>query len=169
MTRRGLTSPVPLTEAHDLDPFACGVETLDHWLKRQALRNEIGGASRTYVVCDGAAVVAYYCLAAGAVERNDAPKPMQRNMPDPIPVLVLGRLAVDQRYQNRGIGAALLRDAFLRALQVGDVAGIKAVLVHAISEEAKAWYLARGFQESPIAPMTLCLALATVRQALRGE
>jgi predicted N-acetyltransferase YhbS len=91
---------------------------------------------------------------------------MRRNMPDPIPVMVLGRLAVDRHYQDRGIGSSLLRDAILRVLQVAEIAGVKAILVHAISDEAKAYYLAKGFLESPIQPMTLCLALDTARQAL---
>jgi GNAT superfamily N-acetyltransferase len=121
------------------------------------------------VICSGNAVVGYYCLAAGAVVRDEAPKPLQRNMPDPIPVMVLGRLAIDHRYQGRGIGKALLRDSILRVLQAAEIAGVKAILVHAISEDAKRFYLTHGFLESPIEPMTLCLPLATVRQALANE
>ena len=166
MTASGLTAPAPLTVAHDLEPFDCGEPSLDDWLKRRAVKNGVGGASRTYVVCVGATVVGYYSLATGAVTRSDAPKPIQRNMPDPIPVMILGRLAIDRRYQSRGIGKALLRDAVLRVLQVADVVGVKAVLVHAISEEAKRFYLANGFLESPVDPMVLCLVLETARQAL---
>ena len=109
------------------------------------------GLSRTYVVCiDNSVVLVAYLLPAGAVSRDEATKPMQRSMPDPIPVLVMGRLAVDQNYQDMGIGSALLRDAILRGLQVATV-GVKAMLVHALSEEAKAFYHAKGFLESPIA------------------
>ena len=169
MTLAGLTAPRPLAPEHDFSAFACGDASLDTWLKRHARKNEASGASRTYVIGVENAVVGYYSLAAGAIERGDAPKPMQRNMPDPIPVMVLGRLAVDQRYQHAGLGSALLRDAILRVLHVADLAGIAAILVHAISAEAKAYYLARGFVESPIAPMTLCLPLATARQALTRE
>jgi GNAT superfamily N-acetyltransferase len=166
MTIAGLTAPVPLAGTHDVEPFECGVHTLDVLLKRHARKNEVSGASRSYVVSVGTTVVGYYCLAAGAIDRDDAPKPMQRNMPDPIPVMVLGRLAVDRHYQDQGIGTALLRDAVLRVLQVAEIAGVKAILVHAISEEAKAYYLAKGFLESPIEPMTLCLVLSTARQVL---
>ncbi|MBX3071655.1 MAG: GNAT family N-acetyltransferase [Thermomicrobiales bacterium] len=126
----------------------------------------MSGASRTYVVANGAVVCGYYCLAAGAVVREESPKPLQRNMPDPLPVIVLGRLAVDRHYQDRGVGSALLRDAIQRTLLAADVAGITAILVHAISADAKQWYLSRGFLESPIQPMTLCLPLATIRRAL---
>ena len=134
-------------------------------MTRQALK-EASGASRTYVVCIDNTVVGFDCLATGAVVRDDAPKPMQRNMPDPIPVMVLGRLAVDRRYQGQGIGKALLRDAMLRVLQAAEIVGVKAILVHAPSDEAKRFYLAHGFLESPMAPMTLCFALETIRRAL---
>ncbi|MGH2562131.1 MAG: GNAT family N-acetyltransferase [Thermomicrobiales bacterium] len=166
MTIAGLTAPARLTAAHDLDPFDCDVPVLDAWLKRRALQNEASGASRTYVVCAGKRVVGYYCLASGAIVRDAAPKAMQRNMPDPVPVMVLGRLATDRAYQGHGIGTALLRDAVLRVLHAAEIAGIKAILVHAISDEAKAFYRSRGFLESPVEPMTLCLVLGTARQAL---
>src|SRR5690606_34687406 len=121
----------------------------------------------TYVTCNGNRVVGYYCLAAGAVAFHDAPKKMTRNMPDPIPVMVLGRLAIDQDYQNKGIGKALLLDAVHRTLQAGEIAGVSALLVHAISEEAKKFYLSRGFMQSPVQPMMLCLRLVDVIEALK--
>jgi GNAT superfamily N-acetyltransferase len=166
MTDAGLTAPVRLTAFHNFTEFDCGTHSLNHWLTRQALKNEASGASRTYVVCTDNTVVGYYSLAAGAVVRTEAPKPMQRNMPDPIPVMVLGRLAVDLARQGQGIGRALLRDAILRVLRAAEIVGVRAILVHAISEEAKRFYLSHGFQESPIEPMTLCLALGTARQAI---
>jgi GNAT superfamily N-acetyltransferase len=129
MTGDSLTAPARLTASHDVAELDCGTSTLTDWLKRQALKNEVSGASRTYVVCSGATVVGYYCLAAGAVVRDEAPKPMQRNMPDPIPVVVLGRLAVDQQFQGLGIGRALLRDAVLRTLQAAEIARVRAILV----------------------------------------
>lgn len=164
-----LSAPAPLTAAHDREPFACGVPVLDDWLKKRALKNEAAGASRTYVICADTTVVGYYSLAAGGMARSDAPPSLRRNMPDPIPAMVLGRLAVDRRYQSRGLGRALLRDAVLRVLRAADIAGITAILVHAISEEAKRFYLARGFVEFPGEPMTLCLPLETARQVLRGQ
>jgi GNAT superfamily N-acetyltransferase len=166
MTDAGLTAPVRLTPFHNFTEFDCGTPSLNHWLTRQALKNEASGASRTYVVCIDNTVVGYYSLAAGAVVRTEAPKSMRRNMPDPIPVMVLGRLAVDLARQGQGIGRALLRDAILRVLRAAEIVGVRAILVHAISEEAKRFYLSHGFQESPIEPMTLCLALGTARQAI---
>jgi GNAT superfamily N-acetyltransferase len=110
--------------------------------------------------------VGYYCLATGAIAREQAPKPMGRNMPDPIPVIVLGRIAVDLAYQSKGIGSGLLKDAILRSLQVSEIVGVKAILVHALSEEAKRYDPARSFLVSPIHPMTLCLPIGTARKAL---
>lgn len=169
MTRAPIAAPVPLTADHDLGPFDCGEPALDAWLKRQALRNEAGGASRTYVACGGARVVGYYALAAGAIVREAAPRSMQRNMPDPIPVMVVGRLAVDRTLQGQGIGHALLKDAVLRVMRAAEIAGIKAILVHAISDGERDFYLASGFVESPIDPMTLCLPLAAVRSISSSE
>jgi GNAT superfamily N-acetyltransferase len=119
------------------------------------------------VVCDGEAVIGYYCLAAGAIGHSEAPSSMKRNRPDPIPVLVLGRLAIHKGHQQKGIGTALLNDAMRRALRAAELAGVTALLVHAISEQARRFYLSRGFIESPVRPMTLCLMLATIEQALR--
>ena len=166
MTCAGLTAPVRLTTFHNLAAFDCGTPSLNQWLTRQALKNEVSGASRTYVICIDNSVVGYYCLAAGAVVRTEAPKPLQRNLPNPIAVIVLGRLAVDLANQGQGIGKALLRDAILRVLRAAEIVGIRAILVHAISDEAKRFYLSHGFEESPIEPMSLCLALGTARQAL---
>lgn len=166
MRFKELTAPSRLLISHDVEQFNCGVPTLDDWLKRRALKNEGNNASRTYVVCDGDSVVGYYCLANGAIAPINAPNRLRRNMPDPIPVLVLGRLAVDHRYQNDGIGSELLRDAVLRVLQAAEIAGIKAIVVDAISEETKRLYISKGFLESPSEPMTLCLMLSVARQIL---
>lgn len=163
-----MSVPEPIRVDHELDRFDCGVASLNEWLKKRSRKNENRGASRTYVVADDARVIGYYCLAAGAVALRYAPKPLTHNMPDPIPVLVLGRLAVDLAYQRRGLGRALLRNAVLRTLQAGDIAGVAALLVHALSEEAKSFYLSCGFRESPIQPMTLCLRLADVRAEMAG-
>jgi GNAT superfamily N-acetyltransferase len=162
-----LSAPQPLAEHHQLADFVSGEPSLDDWLRRRAAKNQANGSSRTYVLCEGNAVIGYYCLAAGAVGHAEAPARMTRNRPDPIPVLVLGRLAIRQNHHQKGIGTALLNDAIRRALQAADIAGITALLVHALSEAARRFYLSRGFLESPIRPMTLCLMLATVEQALR--
>ena len=162
-----LCAPQPLSDQHQLADFESGEPSLDDWLKRRAARNQANGSSRTYVVCEGDAVIGYYCLAAGAIGHAEAPSTLKRNRPDPIPVLVLGRLAIHKDHHQKGIGTALLGDAIRRAIQAADIAGITALLVQAISEQARRFYLSRGFVESPVKPMTLCLMLATVRQALR--
>lgn len=160
------TPPERLTTTHHVSDFDCGEPSLNDWLMRRALKNELSGASRTYVVHVDNRVVGYCCLANGAIDRDDAPKSLQRNTPTPIPVMVLGRLAVDSGHQGQRLGQALLRDAILRTLQASEIAGIKALLVHAISDDAKRFYVRHGFIESPFASMTLCLALDSVRQVL---
>lgn len=158
-------TPQSLTTDHDVSAFACGRPSLDDWLRRRALPNEVSGASRTYVVCDGKRVVAYYCLAAGSVCRKDAPGKLRRNVPEQIPVAVLGRLAVDESCQGRGFGTALLRDAVLRTLGAADSPGIRALLVHALDPAAADFYRNRGFLDSPIDPLVLMLPMETARAA----
>lgn len=154
-----LSAPVLLTKEHHLDEFACGVASLDDWLKRRAYPNQISGASRTYVVCDGQKVVGYYSLASGALALRDVPGPIRRNMPDPVPMAILGRLAVDGSSKGRGLGVALLQDAVIRTAQASGILGIRGLLVHAISEDAKEFYEYHGFIASPTQPMTLILSL----------
>lgn len=161
-----MNPPQKLSASHDLSQFSCGEPTLDDWLRRRALPNEESGASRTYVVCVEKRVVGYYALAVGAVAHGDAPGRVRRNMPDPIPVMVLGRLAIDEKFQGRRIGVSLLRDAVLRTLQASKIAGIRAILVHAISERAKRFYEDCGFIPSPVDPMTLMI---TVAEAVKIE
>ncbi len=162
-----VSAPQALTDHHQLADFDSGEPSLDDWLKRRAAKNQTSGASRTYVVCEGATVIGYYCLAAGALGHAEAPSTMKRNQPDPIPVLILGRLAIHKDHHQKGLGTALLNDAMRRAIQASEIAGVTALLVHALSEPARRFYFSRGFIESPVKPMTLCLMLATVRQALR--
>ena len=168
MTAPVVSAPQPLASHHQLAGFASGQASLDDWLKRRAARNQANGASRTYVVCEGDMVIGYYCLAAGAIGHDQAPATLKRNRPDPAPVLVLGRLAVHQHHHQQGLGTALLNDAIRRALQAAQIAGVTALLVHALTEPARRFYRSRGFIESPVKPMTLCLMLGTVAQAL-GE
>ena len=151
--------PSLLAITHDLHEFSSGVSTLDDWLRRRALHNQLSGASRTYVSALGRRVVGYYCLASGAIALNEAPRSLRRKMPDPIPVAVLGRLAVDQSFQKRGLGAALLQDAVERTIQAASILGIRGLLVHALSERAKSFYEYYGFSASPTQPMTLVLSL----------
>lgn len=157
-----LNAPQPLTEIFDISQFDCGNELLNHWLKKRALKNQKDGGSRTFVVVSGDCVVGYYALATGSVERNLAPSTIARNAPDPVPVMVLGRLAVDVTMQGSGIGAGMLKDVLLRVYRVAQEAGVKALLVHALSDQAKAFYLKYGFVESPMDSMTLMLPIKAI-------
>ncbi len=159
MANQGVNPPEKINPCHQVDQFDCGNIQLNNWLKHRAFKNEIQGASRTYVVTFENVVVAYYCLANGAIAQTLCTGKVKRNMPDPIPVMIIGRLAVDQNWQGKGIGKALLRDAILRTLQASEIAGIRAILVEAISEEAKQFYEKCGFTISPIAPMTLMITI----------
>ena len=161
-----ISAPEHLHSAHDLASFDSGVPVLDDWLRKRALANEVSGASRTYVVSASRRVIGYYALATGAVAHHDAPGKVRRNMPDPVPVMVLGRLAVDKAFQGRAIGVGLLRDAILRTMQAARIGGIRAILVHAISEEARRFYERHGFSASPIDPMTLMIALADAEKSI---
>jgi len=157
-----LSAPQPLAPAHHLDEFDCGEAVLDEWLKRRAMPNQLTGASRTFVVADtDNRVYGYYALAAGAVSHPMATSSVRRNMPDPVPVMVLARLAIDLRAQGIKLGASLLQDAVNRAVVVSHNAGVRALLVHAINDRAKTFYEHYGFQASPLHPMTLMLSLNT--------
>jgi len=159
-----LQAPQALSSGHRVDTFACGESVLDDWLKRRALPNQISGASRTFVVADLDQIVyGYYALAAGAVSHQAATGAVRRNMPDPIPVMVLARLAVDQSAQGMQLGGALLRDAVNRAVAVSAQAGVRAVLVHAMHDRARTFYEHYGFRVSPAHPMTLMLRLSSVQ------
>ena len=156
----GYQAPQPLLPTHRCNGFASSEPELDAWLIRRAYANQLSGASRTFVVVDGQqTVVGYYALAAGAVSHQNATPSVRRNMPDPVPVMVLARLAVDQRAQGRKLGASLLQDAVKRCALVSQHAGIRAVLVHALNDRAKQFYEHYGFQPSAIHPMTLLLRL----------
>lgn len=161
-----LSAPQPINDQHNISDFDSGVPVLDDWLKRRARANHAAGASRTYVVCNSDLVVAFYALASGAVELATATSRVRRNMPDPVPVAVLGRLAIEQSFQHRGLGRALIKDALRRVSQAADIIGIRGVVVHAISPEAKAFYLAAGLEPSRLQPMTLMATLADIRSLL---
>jgi GNAT superfamily N-acetyltransferase len=161
-----VTAPEPITETHLTESFSCSTPVLDDWLKHRALKNEVSGASRTFVICQDSQVIGYYTLATGSIEHRNAPGKIRRNMPNPIPVMVLGRLAVDQRWQQAGLGRGLLKDALLRTLSVSKQAGIRALLVHTLSEDAKHFYTRSGFIESPLDPMTLMIALQDAAHSL---
>lgn len=161
-----ISPPHRLRADHDLTQFSCGEPSLDRWLRNRAHQNESSGASRTYVVCAGDRVVGYYALAAGAAAHTEALTRVKRNIPDPIPVILIGRLAIDSRFQGRGIGADLLRDAVLRTLQAAEIAGIRAILVSAISENARRFYERFGFISSPANPQTLMITVTEAAKVL---
>ncbi len=167
---RRYAAPRPIAPEDRFDAFDCGKEPLNDFLKRRALDNE-GKASRTYVVCaaageDAGAVVAYYSLAAGAVARSDVPARLRRNMPNPVPVMVLGRMAVDRRHAGKGLGKAMLKEAAQRVVEAANVVGARAMVVHAIDDEAIAFYTPFGFQVFPNAGRTLFLPIQTIAAAL---
>lgn len=154
--------PEPIQAGHDTSRFDCGNPLLNDWLKRRAFANHLGGATRCYVVTQANNVVAYYALSAGAVASAQATGNVKRNMPDPIPVLVLARLAIDQSCQSQGLGKALLKDAVQRTMRVARDVGVRALLVHAIDASAEAFYLKHGFSALPTAPLRLMLRLPVV-------
>lgn len=155
-----LSAPQSLAPTHLLNDFECGEHALDDWLKRRAMSNQLSGASRTFVVVDeNGRVWGFYAMAAGAISHQLATSAIRRNMPDPVPVMVLGRLAVDRQAQGMKLGAAMLQDAVKRALVVSQNTGVRALLVHALNDRAKQFYEHYGFQESPQHTMTLMLRL----------
>lgn len=164
-----IKAPARLNDTHDLAHFNCHNDILDEWLKKRALKNQNSGASRTFVICGKNRVIGYYALASGSVERLVAPKAIARNMPEPIPVIVLARLAVDAQYQGQRLGAALLKDAMLRTLTIAQNVGIRALMVHAISSQAKAFYLSYGFQTSLVDPMTLFISVAHLKKQFKDQ
>jgi GNAT superfamily N-acetyltransferase len=158
--------PELLADRHQIADFNSGEASLDDWLTRRARANQVSGATRTYVLCLKERVIGYYALASAVVTVENAPGRFRRNMPNPIPVAVLARLAVDRDWQERGIGRALFRDAAHRVAQAADAIGIRGIVVHAISDQAKSFYVALGFDPSPRAPMTLMVTLSDIRAAL---
>jgi GNAT superfamily N-acetyltransferase len=163
-----IVPPERLTPAHDLSQFKSREPQLDDWLRQKALANESSGGCRTYVVQDGDRIVGFYSLATGAVAHTDTTGKVRRNMPDPVPVVILARMAVDESYEGQGIGKGLLKDAVLRILSASEIVGVRAILIHAKSKEAKRFYVQNcGASESPVDPMTLMVTLTDAMAALK--
>ena len=160
-------APEALSDAHDLSQFRCAEHPdLADWLQQRARANE-GRASRTYVLPLGNRAIGYYCIAAGAVARTVGNAKLRQNMPEQIPVLVIGRLAIDDEFRDYKLGRALLKDAVLRCLQAGKTVGVRAILVHAKDEKSAGFYRKYKFIESPTHPLTFFLPIETVEQVFR--
>jgi GNAT superfamily N-acetyltransferase len=167
------TKPEPITADHRLEGFACGKQFLDDWLTARALKSEAKSA-RTFVVtsrtgANAGRVIAYYALATGSVAREGVPKKIRQGLPNPTPVLVLARLAVDKQHGSKGIGSALLQDVMLRALEISRSAGVRALIVHAIDEDAVGFYARYGFQPFPAGAKTMFLPIETLVQSLTAS
>ncbi len=170
-----LQPPVPLTSTHLVTDFDCGVDSLNEWLGKRAWKNQAIGVSRTFVVTKKSEapfqeiVIGYYCLSSAAIDRIELPKSKQRNMPDPIPAVLIGRLAVDVRYQGQKIGLSLLQDALCRIIAASQSIGVAYILVHALDDAAKRFYEINGFVAIPEQPLTLFLSVATATVAMESE
>lgn len=164
-----LTEPLLITAEHDASDFDCGHSALDHWLKIHAWPNEARRASRTFVVVQDRTIKAYYLIAAGAISHEHATGRVRRNMPDPVPMALLGRLAVDRTIQGRGYGHGLLKDALSRIVLAADLIAVRGVLVDAIDDTAKSFYMKFGFSPSPVLPMKLMITLEQAERAMRAS
>jgi GNAT superfamily N-acetyltransferase len=160
-----ITAPEPLTKGHLVERFDCGNSALNDWLRLRAIKNE-GRSSRCFVICENNAVVGYYVLATGAVTHDNAPRDLRANLPNPTPVMVLGRLAVDKNYQRRGMGSDLLQDALKRALQASRAVGAMAVIVQAKDDDAIPFYASFGFHGFGDDRRKLFITVAEIAAAL---
>lgn len=154
---------------HETEAFDCGKAELNRFLSRFAFLNQRANTAQTYVVCRGTQVVGYYSLTVGQADHKDAPARISQGMArHPIPLMILARLAVDGREQGQRLGAALLKDALLRCAAAADIAGIRALFVHAKDEEATAFYRHFNFQPSPTDPHHLFLLMKDLARMLGG-
>lgn len=159
-----LAGPEKLAQRHELEAFACGVESLDQWLKRFARINQQSDLTITYVVHRQNRVAGYYSLAAGSVNREDAPMRVAKGAPNhPIGVVLLARLAVNEAEKGAGLGRALLKDALVRSVSAAGIIAVRAVLVHALNEEARRFYMRFDFEPSPVHPLHLMLLMMDIR------
>jgi len=162
-------APVPIERTHKLDAFDCGKPALDEWLRAHALDNE-GKASRTYVIAtDAGDVAAFYSLATGSVIRTEVPRKYRHGLPNPVPVMILGRLAVSRDHAGKGLGPAMLFEALQRTVEVAEIAGVFALIVHAIDDDAVSFYARYGFQLFPPETRTLLMPIETARAAVASD
>jgi predicted N-acetyltransferase YhbS len=163
----GYSAPRPIREDDDATTFSSGEPSLDDYLRTRALSNHREGASRCFVTCQKGRVVGYYALASTAIQRADTPGKVRRNMPDPVPAILLSRLAIDVKEQRMGLGKNLLRDAISRCVQVADTIGVRAMLVHALHDDARNFYSHFDFEPSPTDPLHLLLLIKDARALLQ--
>ncbi|MGN6273107.1 MAG: GNAT family N-acetyltransferase [Protaetiibacter sp.] len=162
--------PRPITPHDDVSPFGCGQPSLDSWLHLRAIKNEVSGFSRTFVSIerDSGLIAGYYCLSASSLAREDASGALARNAPDPIPVLLIGRLAVDARFQRLGVGSSLLQDAVLKSIEASRLIGSRAILVDALDDDAVAFYSRAGFALVPRSSRVMYLLMKDVEATVIG-
>jgi GNAT superfamily N-acetyltransferase len=157
-----------ISREHDVSAFDCANATLNEWLRKLALTNQQADSARTYVALDGHSVAGYYALTTGSVHKHESPHRVAKGLANhPIGVVLLARLAIDRTQQGKGLGKALLFDALSRIEEAADIVGVRAVLVHAIDDGARRFYLHFGFEESPVDPYQLMLLLKDLRKARR--
>lgn len=156
-----LARPRPIDAGDNRSDFDCGEESLNEWIQKRAIKNESAGASRTFVCIDSdeGRIAGYYCMSASALAHVDTTSALRKNMPNPVPVILVGRLAVDTRYQGRGLGASLLRDAIAKGLVASQTVGARAFLVHALSDSAEGFYRRFGFELVPESSRTMYLLM----------
>jgi len=165
----GYSAPRPISEGDGVAGFDSGEPSLDEYLRGRALANHVEGASRCFVTCRDGRIVGLYSLASAAVESAATPGRVRRNMPDPVPVILLSRLAIDAKHQGQGLGAQLLRDAITRAVAAAEIIGVRALLVHAPHDQARAFYAHFDFEPSPTDPLHLLLLIKDARSLLGPE
>ncbi len=164
----GCSTPRPITGEDDLAEFDSGEPSLDEWLRGRALTNQATGASRCLVTCRDGCVVGYYALATGSVLRIEASRRVGHGMTEPIPVVLLGRLAVDRKEHGNHVDGNLIRDEIVRTVEAGEIIGVRALLVHALHDRARDFYLHHDFEPSPTDPMHLMLLMKDARNVVGG-
>jgi GNAT superfamily N-acetyltransferase len=168
-SRQPLSVIEKLTKYHDPSSFDCGKSSLNDWLRRFALTNQQNDSARTYVLHRAGKVVGYYSLTAGSVRSEESPARIAKGLAKhPIGVILLARLAIDRTEHKTGLGRTMLVDALSRAMTAADAIGARAMLVHAIDEDAVAFYRKFGFEPSPIDPKQLMLLMKDLRATLQA-
>lgn len=159
----GYSAPRPICEDDDVAAFDSGEPSLDNYLRTRALTNHVAGASRCFVTCRDGRVAGFYALASASVERSSTPGRVRRNMPDPVPVILLSRLAIDRDEHGKGLGGHLLRDAITRSVQAAELIGVRAILVHALNDDARSFYGHYEFEPSATDPLHQLLLIQDAR------